>query len=49
MLKMPTQFGNMTITDNNDTIVTEALKKEIEDNLEEGSNKPELKLEDAVN
>lgn len=49
MLQMPTQFGNMTITDNNDTIVTEALKKEIEDNLEEGSNKPELKLEDSVN
>ena len=49
MLQMSTQFGNMTITDNNDTIVTEALKKEIEDNLEEGSNKPELKLEDSVN
>ena len=49
MLQMPTQFGNMTITDNNDTIVTEALKKEIEDNLEEGSNKPDLKLEDTAN
>lgn len=49
MLTMPTQFGNMTITDNNDTIVTEALKKEIEDNLEEGTNKPELKLEDSTN
>lgn len=49
MLQMATQFGNMTITDNNDTIVTEALKKEIEDNLEEGSNKPELKLEDTIN
>ena len=49
MLQMPTQFGNMTITDNNDTIVSEALKKEIEDNLEEGTRKPELKLEDSVN
>lgn len=49
MLKMPTQFGNMVITDNNETIVTEALKKEIEDNLEEGTTKPELKLEDSVN
>lgn len=49
MLQMPTQFGNMTITDNNDTIVTEALKKEIEDNLEEGTKKPELKLEDVIN
>ena len=49
MLTMPTQFGNMTITDNNHTIVTEAIKKEIEDNLEEGTKKPELKLEDSTN
>ena len=49
MLQMPTQFGNMTITDNNETIVSEALKKEIEDNLEDGTTKPELKLEDSVN
>ena len=49
MLQMPTQFGNMTITDNNETIVSEALKKEIEDNLEEGTKKPELKIEDSAN
>ena len=29
--------------------VSETLKKEIEDNLEEGTKKPELKLEDSVN
>ena len=49
MLQMQTQFGNMTFTDNNDTVVTEALKKEIEDNLEEGTRKPELKLQDSTN
>lgn len=49
MLQMPTQFGNMTITDNNETIVSEALKKEIEDNLEDGTKKPELKIEDSAN
>lgn len=49
MLQMPTQFGNMTITDNNETIVSEALKKEIEDNLEDDTKKPELKIEDSAN
>ena len=48
MLQMQTQFGNMTITDNNETFVSKALKQEIEDNLED-NKKPELKLEDSKN
>lgn len=48
MLKMNTQFGEMTIDDNNKTTVTtDAFKKEIEENLDkETTNKPELSIQD---
>lgn len=33
MMTMKTQFGNMTITDDNKTIANERLQKEINDSL----------------
>jgi len=46
MLKMQTQFGDMTLNDDNSVIVNKQLKDEIEKNLVENDNeqKPNLNL-----
>lgn len=48
MMKMQTQFGEMVITDENQTIVSEELKKEIEDNCTD-DKKPNLVINDKQN
>ncbi len=46
MMTMKTQFGNMTITDDNKTIANEELQKEINDSMIENKKaefiKPEI-------
>ena len=46
MLKMQTQFGEMTLNDDNSVVVNKQLKDEIENNLVENDNeqKPNLNL-----
>lgn len=46
MLKMQTQFGDMTLNDDNSVVVNKQLKDEIENNLVENDNeqKPNLNL-----
>lgn len=48
MMTMKTQFGDMTITDNNQTIVTDELKKEIEKECIDNKT-PELVINDKQN
>lgn len=50
MLKMQTQFGDMTLNDDNSVVVNKQLKDEIENNLVENDNEQKsnlnLKIED---
>lgn len=47
MMKMNTQFGDITITDENKTITNDALKKEIDDKLVDGK-KANIFVEDEM-
>lgn len=45
MMKMKTQFGDMTITDDNKTIANEELQKEINDSMIENKKAEFIKSE----
>jgi hypothetical protein len=49
MMRMNTQFGDMVITDDNKTLVSDELKKEIEDKKVRGTRAEMDILDEAAN